>query len=885
GDTNGYTLYSGTSATVDRVTQAISNGGVVIFDSHGTTDYAYGDDYVTGATSSYLCLTTTSGLTTTDYQLGAMYSTSGESAVNGAVIANHMTKNSPGGILWMAICLGMATDGLYKPMRQKGVEVVYGYSQSVTFGGDYRFEEAFWDEMKEGYTVAESIATMKNTYGNWDYSYQIAVANGWSSYASTIASARYNYCAFPIVVSDQDTHPGQRTASQYASSGFFGADSLQTVKSTYKLFEGGSDDVNVFTWDVSDGVFTITGNGDMPNYSSASAYPWYEYRNSISSVVIGDGVTAVADYAFSGFPYIKQVDLGKTVKTVGIQSFYNCSSLQELYAPGTLTTIRTYGFTGCNNVQNVYFGGSSSSWSGLSYRPYPNWVHYNVSTMTGHWTPKTVQATCTTDGYTYETCGCGYEQNRVITQTALGHSYRQTVVDPTCTAGGYTNYTCTVCGYSYTGNAVAATGHSYQKTVMAPTCTANGYTHYNCTMCGYSYTDDVVAATGHNYQPTVFAPTCTASGFTRYSCTACGHHYTDDYLPATGHSYGATVVVKPTITNGGYSYIACTQCDFVYTFNHTSPLQMSAPTVSVSLSKTGKPVLSWQYELEAKFEIYRATSKNGTYSKLTTTDSTTIWDTTAVVGKTYYYKIRAVYAYDSSAVSPYSNVVSATAIAETPVVSISNNSSGKPYISWAKADGAKKYTVYRATTQNGKYSKLGTTTKLYYADTKAKSGNTYYYKVIANASSSKYNSAYSSVVYCSVICGTPTLSYKLDSSTAKPNLTWTKAEGVVKYAVYRMLPNQSYVLLTTLTSTKYNDTSAPADTTCKYYVQALGKTSAVNGKASNVITAVTGIPKPTISGGNNATSGKPVISWNAVGGAVKYEIYRSTKSTKGYTLL
>ena len=39
GDTDGYTLYSGSSVTVDNVADAIENGAVVIFDSHGTTDY------------------------------------------------------------------------------------------------------------------------------------------------------------------------------------------------------------------------------------------------------------------------------------------------------------------------------------------------------------------------------------------------------------------------------------------------------------------------------------------------------------------------------------------------------------------------------------------------------------------------------------------------------------------------------------------------------------------------------------------------------------------------------------------------------------------------------------------------------------------------------
>ncbi len=230
GDTDGYTLYSGKAATVDKVAEAVSTGAVVIFDSHGATDYESGYDYVTGATSSYLCLTSTTGLTGEDYDDGALYYSNGI-CINGATIANHMTTDSPGGILWMAICFGMATNTICDPLREKGVEVLCGYSQSVTFAGDYLFEDAFWDKMTEGQTVAQACSYMKSTLGNWDWSTKIANYFGYSDGYSSISAARSDYAAFPVVVSDEDTHPGQRKGCT-----FYGADSLQTVRSTYTLF-------------------------------------------------------------------------------------------------------------------------------------------------------------------------------------------------------------------------------------------------------------------------------------------------------------------------------------------------------------------------------------------------------------------------------------------------------------------------------------------------------------------------------------------------------------------------------------------------------------------------------------------------------------------------
>ena len=231
GDTDGYTLYSGKAATIDKVAEAVSNGAVVFFDSHGATDYSkeidrYNGiyDLITGATTSYLCLSTREGLTTQDYNDGASYG-GGDVFVNGKVIANHMTKNSPNGFVWMALCLGMGTRGLFEPLRENGVEVVYGYSGEVTFLGDYLYEEVFWDEMKAGKTVAQSAAKMKEVWGDWDYSDKMFGSEGYGN----IAEARKDFIAFPVVVSDEDEFPGQRTTSSY------GADSVQTVRSTYTL--------------------------------------------------------------------------------------------------------------------------------------------------------------------------------------------------------------------------------------------------------------------------------------------------------------------------------------------------------------------------------------------------------------------------------------------------------------------------------------------------------------------------------------------------------------------------------------------------------------------------------------------------------------------------
>ena len=84
------------------------------------------------------------------------------------------------------------------------------------------------------------------------------------------------------------------------------------------------------------------------------------------------------------------------------------------------------------------------------------------------------------------------------------------------------------------------------------------------------------------------------------------------------------------------------------------------PTIvsAVADASTGKPRLTWDaVEGAVSYKIYRATSANGTYSLMYTATATSYRNSKAEVGKTYYYKIKAVGENPDSA-SAYSNVVS-----------------------------------------------------------------------------------------------------------------------------------------------------------------------------------------------------------------------------------
>lgn len=108
-------------------------------------------------------------------------------------------------------------------------------------------------------------------------------------------------------------------------------------------------------------------------------------------------------------------------------------------------------------------------------------------------------ATCTEIGYTdgakCKKCGETVTAQEVI--PTIAHSYSTVVTSPTCTAQGYTTYTCG-CGDSYVGNYVSTLDHDYAKVVTKPTCTEQGYTTHICD-CGDSYIDTFVNTIPHSF--------------------------------------------------------------------------------------------------------------------------------------------------------------------------------------------------------------------------------------------------------------------------------------------------------------------------------------------------------------------------------------------------
>jgi len=105
-------------------------------------------------------------------------------------------------------------------------------------------------------------------------------------------------------------------------------------------------------WELAGGVLTISGTGAMPtNFTAAGANnPWYSQRASITSVVIGDGVTTIGDYAFRNHTELTSVTIPNSVTSIGSYAFYNCAGLTSATIPNSVEKIGDSSFGSCKNL-------------------------------------------------------------------------------------------------------------------------------------------------------------------------------------------------------------------------------------------------------------------------------------------------------------------------------------------------------------------------------------------------------------------------------------------------------------------------------------------------------------------------------------------------------
>ena len=122
--------------------------------------------------------------------------------------------------------------------------------------------------------------------------------------------------------------------------------SSETPENT-KIVESGSE--GSLNWTLTGaGTLTISGSGDMGNFSPDSLPSWNKCNNNVSTIVIGDGITRIGDYAFYQNPALS-VYIASSVTGIG-QCAFQKSGILSVTVPGSVNTIGNHAFRDCANL-------------------------------------------------------------------------------------------------------------------------------------------------------------------------------------------------------------------------------------------------------------------------------------------------------------------------------------------------------------------------------------------------------------------------------------------------------------------------------------------------------------------------------------------------------
>ena len=109
---------------------------------------------------------------------------------------------------------------------------------------------------------------------------------------------------------------------------------------------------------LDDSTFTIYGYGAMNNYTLSSRPPWYSsYRNRIKTLVIGDSVTSIGNFAFYECSGLTSVTIPDSITNIGDWAFYSCG-FTSITIPNSVTSIGGCAFSTCMDLRSVSISNS-----------------------------------------------------------------------------------------------------------------------------------------------------------------------------------------------------------------------------------------------------------------------------------------------------------------------------------------------------------------------------------------------------------------------------------------------------------------------------------------------------------------------------------------------
>lgn len=699
-----------------------------------------------------------------------------------------------------------------------------------------------------------------------------------------------------------------------------------------------------------DKLVSINVDGSNPNYASLDGVLFnkamtqlirYPMGKAETDYTIPEGVVTVGPSAFEGC-CLSAVQLPGSLKTIETGAFRGCTQLTDLSLPGSLESIGELAFDSCTKLPSVTIPGSTTDIKGGAFGYCTGLAEIDVAqgntnyksldgvlyTVSGD---ELVQYPCgktdavytipngvtkispsafagTLDNLTEAVISAGVTQIGDFAFTNCNHLERVTIPDSVTEIGQYAYLSCQELKYLSVGSGITKIGTSAFEL-----CGKLGEAYFYSALpaFGSGVFDKTAANICVFYHVSKSASWASFSMYKKQAFCNASINLQDGSAARfiTLAVTGSRVSAPASPSRAGYTFAgwykeaACTNAwnfsaaaitnDIALfagwaAYAPPAPASVYAASASYSSVKIG-----WYAASGASgYEIWRASTSTGTYKLAGTSALTYFTDTGLATGSTYYYKVKA-YAQAGSikTYGPWSSFVSAKPVPAAPAnVAAAPVSYSSIRVTWPAVAGATGYEVYRATSASGAYSRLTTTSARSYTNTGVNTGTAYYYKVRAYrlVGSTKVYSSYTAVASAKTSLTAPPSPKAAPLSYNSIKISWGAVAGVTRYEVYRSTSvSGTYALLASTTSTSYSNTSVNTGTTYCYKVRAyrLVSSKKIYGAYSAVVSAKTALATPLSAKAARVSSTSIKVTWAAVAGATKYEVWYAASSTGTYALL
>lgn len=114
-------------------------------------------------------------------------------------------------------------------------------------------------------------------------------------------------------------------------------------------------------WDLKQGKpyrLTLTGTGDIPDYGNyvydgPYSVPWHAYREMITSVSIGEGITSIGEFSFANCVSLKEIVLPDSVERIRTYAFYESFLLEKVICGKGMKVIENSAFGRVPSLKQV----------------------------------------------------------------------------------------------------------------------------------------------------------------------------------------------------------------------------------------------------------------------------------------------------------------------------------------------------------------------------------------------------------------------------------------------------------------------------------------------------------------------------------------------------